>query len=69
VCFVPRGVPHSFDNPADAPAKILVITTPGAIQLVEDIYTLMGSDGPLDPEAMVALYVRHDSEIAVPNRN
>jgi mannose-6-phosphate isomerase-like protein (cupin superfamily) len=67
--FIPRGVPHGFDNPADTPAKILVITTPGAIQLVEDIYTLMGGDGPPDPEAMAALYVRHESEIALANRS
>lgn len=66
--FIPRGVPHGFDNPGDTPAKILVITTPGAIALVEDIYRLMGGDGPPDPAAMAALYARHQSEIAVPNR-
>jgi mannose-6-phosphate isomerase-like protein (cupin superfamily) len=67
--FIPRGVSHGFDNPADTPAKILVITTPEAIRLVEDIYTLMGEGDAQDPEAMAALYVRHQSEIAFADRS
>jgi hypothetical protein len=34
----------------------LVITSPGAIQLVEAIYDLMSRGGPPDFEAMAALY-------------
>jgi mannose-6-phosphate isomerase-like protein (cupin superfamily) len=61
--FVPRGVAHGFDNPAGESARILVITSPGAIQLVEAIYDSMSHGGPPDFEAMAALYARHQSEI------
>lgn len=46
--FVPRGVAHGFSNPEEAPARILVITTPAAIQLVEGATSLMGLPGPPD---------------------
>ncbi len=61
--FIPRAVPHGFDNLSDARAKILVITSPGAIRLVEDLYDLFGRDGPPDYEAMATVYARHESEI------
>ncbi|HEX2288732.1 MAG TPA: cupin domain-containing protein [Pseudonocardiaceae bacterium] len=61
--FVPRGVAHGFANPAGEPARILVITSPGAIQLVEAIYDLLSRGGPPDFEAMAALYASHRSEI------
>ena len=61
--FVPRGAAHGFDNPAGEPARILVITSPGAIQLVEAIYDVMSHEGPPDLEAMAALYASHQSEI------
>ena len=61
--FIPRDVAHGFDNLSDAAAKILVITSPGAIRLVEDVYDLLGRDGPPNLEAMTAVYARHRSEI------
>lgn len=61
--FVPRGAAHGFGNPAPAPARILVITSPGAIRLVESIYEELGRGGPPDPAAIAALYARFDSEI------
>jgi quercetin dioxygenase-like cupin family protein len=61
--FIPRDVAHGFNNLSDAPAKILVITSPGAIRLVEDVYDLLGREGPPDFEAMTAVYARHRSEI------
>ncbi len=64
--FVPRGDAHGFGNPAPAPARILVITSPGAIRLVESIYEEMGRDSSPDPAAIAALYDRFDSEILPP---
>jgi quercetin dioxygenase-like cupin family protein len=61
--FVPRGAAHGFSNPAPAPARILVITSPGAIRLVESIYEAMGRSDPPDPAAIAALYAQFDSEI------
>jgi mannose-6-phosphate isomerase-like protein (cupin superfamily) len=64
--FVPRGSAHGFGNPAESAARILVITTPGAIRLVEGVYELLGRGGPPDPAAMAALYGSFDSEVLVP---
>jgi hypothetical protein len=61
--FVPRGAAHGFANLATAPARILVITSPGAIRLVESIYQELGRGAQPDPAAMAALYARFGSEI------
>lgn len=64
--FVPRGTGHGFANPVPAPARILVIASPGAIRLVEGFHQLMEQDDPPDPEAVAALYSDHRSEIWPP---
>jgi quercetin dioxygenase-like cupin family protein len=63
--FVPRGVAHGFANPSDTPARLLVVGSPGAVRLVEDIHRLSAA-GPPDPEALAALYRAHHSEIVAP---
>ena len=64
---VPRGVGHGFANPGPEPAAVLITATPGALQLVEGIYELLGDDEvPSDMDAMLALYARHHSEILLP---
>jgi quercetin dioxygenase-like cupin family protein len=63
--FVQRGSPHSF-GANDLPARILVMMTPEAIRLVEDIYEA-SSTGEVEPEAFAAIYERYDSEI-LPHR-
>lgn len=65
--FVPRGAPHGFANPGSRTAKVLIVATPGALQLVEGIYELMDEHGSFDIEQMLALYARHDSEILAPS--
>ena len=32
VAVVPRGTPHTFANPSDAPARMLVLVTPGGFE-------------------------------------
>ena len=61
--FIPRDVAHGFDNPSDAPARLLVITSPGAIRLVEELYDVLGREGPPDVKEMAAIYAGHQSEI------
>jgi mannose-6-phosphate isomerase-like protein (cupin superfamily) len=62
--FVPRGTPHGFANPSVAAASVLVVTTAPAIQLVERGEELLDKDGrPIDPEAFLALFASHESEI------
>ena len=54
MAFGPRGVPHNFQNVAETPGRLLVITTPsGAERLFEDYTRLL--PGPVDPERLSAL--------------
>ncbi len=64
--FVPRGATHGFDNPSPSGARILVITSPGAIRLVENIYELLAAGGQPDFAAMASLYAGHRSEVVTP---
>ncbi len=61
--FVPRGVAHGFSNIEQAPAKILVVTTAAAIQLVEEATSLMGLPGPPDLDNLTALLRLHQTEM------
>ena len=64
--FVARGSAHSFANPATATARVLVVTTPRAIQLVESGEELLAHDGPPDLAALQALFASHDTELLGP---
>ncbi len=61
LAFVPRGATHSFRNPCPEPARMLVITTPEAIDLIVHM-----PDGAHSPEAQEALFAAHDSSIDGP---
>lgn len=50
--FVPRGVAHSFQNPGDTPARILVMFTPGGMERFFDAF---GDLEELDAEAFARL--------------
>lgn len=63
VVFVPRGAVHTFANPADAPARLLVITTAEALSLVEGLAALPGGPAAPDPVAAAALFARHRSDV------
>lgn len=64
--FVPRGSAHSFGT-TDLPARILVMMTPEAINLVEEIYKASWA-GEVDPDAVAAVYEQYDSEILLHRR-
>jgi quercetin dioxygenase-like cupin family protein len=61
MAFVPRGATHAFRNRATEPARMLVITTPEAIDLIVRM-----PDGSRSPDAMQALFEEHDSQIDGP---
>jgi mannose-6-phosphate isomerase-like protein (cupin superfamily) len=61
--FVPRGVAHGFGNPAEHRARMLVITTPDAIQGVEESALLMATPGPPDFQKLAEIFQRHQTEI------
>ncbi len=60
--YIPRGVPHTFSNPGDAPAHFLEIITPGGFEgYFEDLSAAIESSGwPLAPELMAELGRKYD---------
>jgi len=61
MALVPRGAVHSFRNPSTKPARMLVVTTPEAIDLI-----IRMPEGLRSPEAMEALFAEHDSHLDGP---
>lgn len=52
--FVPRGVPHCFQNVGDAPARILVAFTPSGMEAFFDRFAEL-PQGPVDPGVFARL--------------
>jgi quercetin dioxygenase-like cupin family protein len=48
--FVPRGVPHCFQNIGDEPARIIVFFTPAGMEGFFDRFAELPA-GPVDPDA------------------
>lgn len=61
MAFVPKGTTHAFHNRSTEPARMLVITTPEAIDLIVRM-----PEGSKDPQAMRALFAAHDSQVDGP---
>lgn len=61
MAFVPRGATHAFHNRSAEPARMLVITTPEAIDLIVRM-----PGGSRSPDAMRSLFNEHDSQIDGP---
>jgi quercetin dioxygenase-like cupin family protein len=61
MAFVPRGATHAFRNPSAEPARMLVVTTPEAIDLIVRM-----REGAGNPDAMRALFAEHDSQVDGP---
>ena len=52
--FVPRGVPHCFQNVGETPARILVAFTPSGMEMFFDRFAEL-PEGPLDPDVFARL--------------
>ena len=61
MAWVPRGTTHSFRNPCTEPARMLVVTTPDAIDLIVRM-----PEGLRNPDAMHALFAEHHSHLDGP---
>ncbi len=61
MAFIPRGATHAFCNRSTEPARMLVITTPEAIDLI-----MRMPEGSKSPQAMRTLFEEHDSQIDGP---
>ncbi len=59
--FVPRGVPHAFENVGNQPGRILGIMTPGGYeQFFEELAHL--PPGPPDPAKFQEIFAKYDQE-------
>ena len=63
VAFIPRGVPHTFANPGPAPARMLVLVTPGGFEAYFEALAdaLTAAGGLPEPPELVALGIAHGS--------
>lgn len=57
--LVPRGMIHTYWNPSVEPARYLLIMTPNIYALIKEIHAL----AERTPEALRALFAKHDSEL------
>jgi mannose-6-phosphate isomerase-like protein (cupin superfamily) len=55
----PRGLPHTFWNPYEQPARYLLVMTPNTFRLIQEIH----ASSDRDPASLRALYERYDCEI------
>lgn len=61
--LVPVGVPHTFANVGDTPAKFLnTFTPPDYINYFDEMAALVAS-GPLDPKMAGEIMARYDTEM------
>ena len=61
MAWVPRGATHAFRNPSTEPARMLVVTTLEAIDLIVRM-----PEGAASPETMRAWFAEHDSQVDGP---
>jgi uncharacterized cupin superfamily protein len=57
--FVPRGIKHTYWNPAPEPTRYLLVMTANIYALIQGIHAMKERT----PESMRALFARHDSEL------
>lgn len=64
VVVKPRGIPHAFWNPTDAPARLLEIISPAGFErYFEGLGKILGVEGPPDLGALVALAARYGLDL------
>jgi quercetin dioxygenase-like cupin family protein len=65
MCVAPRGVRHTFANPAEMPARVLGLWSPGpaGLAFMVDVGAVLPAHGRPDPAAVTEIYRRHASEL------
>ena len=64
--MVPIGVPHTFSNPSDHPARFLnTFTPPQYIHYFEEMSELVSKSGPPTPGQGRAIMARYNTEIVL----
>ncbi len=62
--LLPIGVPHTFSNPGDKPARFLnTFAPPQYIHYFEEMSELVSKSGPPTPEQGRALMARYDTDV------
>lgn len=62
--MVPLGVPHTFSNPGNEPARFLnTFTPPQYIHYFEELSELMSASGAPTPMQIGGLMARYDTEV------
>lgn len=73
--FVPRGTVHAFTNTGDAPARLLIVVTPGGIheqffaeagEPIADPANPPAPSGPPDVQRLIAIAAKYGIEILPP---
>ena len=65
----PRGVPHAFWNPADEPARLLEIISPGGfVRYFADLAEIFATPGPPDPQRLAAVAGRYGLDVDLSSR-
>jgi mannose-6-phosphate isomerase-like protein (cupin superfamily) len=60
----PRGVPHAFWNPTDAPARILELIVPGGFErYFAELGELLARPGPPDLAALAGVAARYELDM------
>jgi mannose-6-phosphate isomerase-like protein (cupin superfamily) len=57
--FVPRGTPHTYWNPGEAPVRYLLIMSSNIFRLIQDIHALKDRT----PATLRAVFAQYDSEL------
>jgi len=59
--FVPRGVPHTFSNPNDAPGRYLIVMTPAGFEgYFDELAQILAAEGTDHAAAISALQGKYD---------
>ena len=57
--LIARGRPHTFANPFEEPARMLILSTPGGFEEYFFAVADLAQTGPVDHAAMAALSARY----------
>lgn len=57
--FVPRGIKHTYWNPADQPTRYLLVMTSNIFRLIQEIHAM----NERSPAALRVVFRKYDSEL------
>lgn len=70
VIFIPRGVPHTFWNAGDAPARQVTVFSPSGIEhYFRDVTRVLATGGDDTLEAAASLMEQHDMVVPASSRS